>query len=133
MQPLTLHGHTFDWGARTYVMGILNLTTDSFSGDGLAGADDLSVEHALARGLRFAQEGADILDVGGESTRPGAQPVSAEQEMAQVVPVVQASGPRAGPAHLGGHLQSQRGRGRPASRGAHHQRCMGPQGRSGPG
>ncbi len=90
MQPLTLHGHTLDWGSRTYVMGILNLTTDSFSGDGLAGVDNLGVERALARGLRFAQEGADILDVGGESTRPGAQPVSAEQEMAQVVPVVQA-------------------------------------------
>ena len=90
MQPLTLHGHTLDWGSRTYVMGILNLTTDSFSGDGMAGADNLGVERALARGLRFAQEGADILDVGGESTRPGAQPVSAEQEMAQVVPVVQA-------------------------------------------
>jgi dihydropteroate synthase len=76
------------WGTRTYLMGIINVTPDSFSGDGLAGADDFTAA-ALAQARRFADEGADILDVGGESTRPGAQPVSREQELARVIPVIQ--------------------------------------------
>ncbi|MDM7999730.1 MAG: dihydropteroate synthase [Dehalococcoidia bacterium] len=75
----------FRWGERTYVMGIINVTPDSFSGDGLG--DD--VEAAVAQGKRFAAEGADILDVGGESTRPEAKPVSAEEEMRRVIPVVE--------------------------------------------
>lgn len=74
------------FGERTYVMGILNLTQDSFSGDGLAG--DLPA--AVAQGLQLVAEGADILDVGGESTRPGSEGVSLEEELARVVPVVAA-------------------------------------------
>jgi dihydropteroate synthase len=66
-------------------MGIINVTTDSFSGDGLG----LDVEAAVAQGRRFAQEGADILDVGGESTRPGFQAVTLEEEMRRVLPVVE--------------------------------------------
>ncbi|MBF0195586.1 MAG: dihydropteroate synthase [Magnetococcales bacterium] len=65
-------------------MGIVNVTKDSFSGDGT------TVEKAIAQGLRMAEEGADILDIGGESTRPGADKVSLEQELAQVIPVVEA-------------------------------------------
>jgi dihydropteroate synthase len=82
---LTIGGRHFDWGSRTYVMGIINVTTDSFSGDGLG----LDVEAAVAQGRRFAQEGADILDVGGESTRPGFQAVTPEEEMRRVLPVVE--------------------------------------------
>ncbi len=83
---LTLNSHTFLWGTRTHVMGIINVTPDSFSGDGLG--DD--VVAAVDRGLALAREGADILDVGGESTRPGADPVSAEVEMRRVLPVITA-------------------------------------------
>lgn len=83
--PLTIGSRRFDWGRRTYVMGVINVTPDSFAGDGL-GPD---VEAAVAQGRRFVQEGADILDVGGESTRPGFQAVSAEEEMRLVLPVVE--------------------------------------------
>lgn len=69
---------------RTRVMGIVNVTPDSFS-DGGAHA---TVEAAVAHGLRLAEEGADLLDVGGESTRPGAEEVSVEEELRRVVPVV---------------------------------------------
>jgi len=84
-EPLTIGGRRFEWGSRTYVMGIINVTTDSFSGDGLG----LDVEAAVAQGVRFVQEGADMLDVGGESTRPGFQAVSPEEEMRRVLPVVE--------------------------------------------
>ena len=77
-------GHRFDWGSRTYVMGIVNVTPDSFSGDGLG--DDRDA--AVAQGLRMAAEGADFLDVGGESTRPGHVPVSAAEEIARTEEVV---------------------------------------------
>ncbi len=73
------------WGERTYIMGILNLTPDSFSGDGLG--DD--IEAAVARAKRLASEGADIIDIGGESTRPGASPVSADEELRRVMPVME--------------------------------------------
>ncbi len=72
-------------GRRTLIMGILNLTPDSFSGDGL-GAD---VRAALDRARRLVAEGADILDVGGESTRPGAEEVSEAEEIRRVVPVIE--------------------------------------------
>ena len=72
------------WGDRTYVMGILNVTLDSFSGDGLGGDVERAVEHAKA----LAAEGADIIDIGGESTRPGAVPVGAEEELKRVLPVL---------------------------------------------
>lgn len=93
---LTLASKTLAWGQRTYVMGILNITPDSFSGDGLLedeGAhphtgDDLG--QILQQARAFAAAGADMLDVGGESTRPGSQPVSAEDEIARVLPVIRA-------------------------------------------
>jgi dihydropteroate synthase len=74
-------------GSRFYVMGILNLTTDSFSGDGLLQQTD-PLEAALAQAKQFAADGADILDLGAESTRPGATPVSADEECARLLPVL---------------------------------------------
>jgi len=78
-----------EFGKRTYIMGVLNITPDSFSGDGLLEGTDL-LNNALGRAEEFLEEGADILDVGGESTRPGAQTVTAEEEMARVLPVIKA-------------------------------------------
>ena len=78
-------GVEFKWGERTYVMGILNLSPDSFSGDGVG--DD--VEAAVAKAKRLADDGADIIDIGGESTRPGAPPVSADDELRRVMPVIE--------------------------------------------
>ena len=78
----------FDWGSRTYVMGILNVTPDSFSGDGLRVATEGALDRAMAQARNFVDAGADILDVGGESTRPGATPLSAEEEMERVLPVI---------------------------------------------
>ncbi|MEK7873274.1 MAG: dihydropteroate synthase [Chloroflexota bacterium] len=92
----------FAWGARTFIMGIINMTPDSFSGDGLG----YDVDAALARASRFVEEGADILDVGGQSTRPPiaahvearvsggvraepSQPVDEEEELRRVIPVVE--------------------------------------------
>ena len=77
-------GRRFDWGSRVYLMGVINVTPDSFSGDGLA--HDLPA--AVRQGLEMAAAGADILDVGGESTRPGHTPVPAAEEIARAVPVV---------------------------------------------
>jgi len=74
-------------GSRFYVMGILNLTTDSFSGDGLLQQTN-PLEAALAQAKQFAADGADILDLGAESTRPGATPVSADEECARLLPVL---------------------------------------------
>ena len=76
------------WGTRTFVMGILNVTPDSFSGDGLLTQADW-VAAALDQARRFVVAGADILDLGGESTRPGAQAVSASQELSRILPVLQ--------------------------------------------
>ena len=76
--------HRFEWGSRTYVMGIVNVTPDSFSGDGLG--DDRDA--AVAQGLRMVEEGADLLDVGGESTRPGHVPISATEEIDRTEEVV---------------------------------------------
>ena len=83
--PETRAGNSvFKWGDRTYVMGIINLTPDSFSGDGLA-----NVESALAQAQRMVEEGADILDVGGESTRPGFIPVDTQEEIKRVIPAIE--------------------------------------------
>ena len=79
----------FPWGERTYIMGIMNVTPDSFSGDGLLGRED-SVRQALRQAEEFLTHGADILDVGGESTRPGADSVSEAQELERVLPVIAA-------------------------------------------
>jgi dihydropteroate synthase len=80
---------TFRWGERTYVMGILNVTPDSFSGDGLLASSD-PIATAVARARSMVDDGADLLDIGGESTRPGHQPVDAAEEVARVVPVIAA-------------------------------------------
>lgn len=95
MRPLNLHNRTFDWGVRTYVMGILNLTPDSFSGDGLLHPPlDLGrgpgCGPALEQARRFVAANCDILDVGGESTRPGSQPVDAAAETERVIPIIEA-------------------------------------------
>lgn len=84
-----------EWGRRTYVMGIVNVTPDSFSGDGLAVADgqvsgSAFEQQAAAQAAAFVADGADILDIGGESTRPGSVPVTAEIEMARVLPAIRA-------------------------------------------
>jgi dihydropteroate synthase len=80
----------FEWGQRTYVMGVINVTPDSFSGDGLARPGALDpVEAAFQQAARFAADGADILDVGGESTRPGAAPIDAAEELRRVLPIIQ--------------------------------------------
>jgi len=79
----------FDWGTRTYVMGIVNVTPDSFSGDGLyQDGDDVAAVVAWARACEAA--GADLLDVGGESTRPGHAPVDERTELARVIPAIHA-------------------------------------------
>jgi len=87
---LQVGSHTFSWGSRTYVMGILNITPDSFSGDGLFRDAGEGVKGAVEQARNFLEWGADILDVGGESTRPGSEPVNAEDEMTRVIPVIEA-------------------------------------------
>ena len=78
--------HTLPLGARTYVMGILNMTPDSFSGEGLGG----DVERALRQADAMLADGAHLLDIGGESTRPGAEAVPVEEELRRVVPAIRA-------------------------------------------
>ncbi|MFZ5469406.1 MAG: dihydropteroate synthase [Myxococcota bacterium] len=90
--PLTLGKRTFRWGERTYVMGVVNVTPDSFSDGGRF----LDADAAIAHGQELAQAGADILDVGGESTRPGAAKVSADEELARVLPVIRGLRSRVG-------------------------------------
>ena len=102
MSPVTdavwrCRDHAFPLGERTLVMGIVNVTPDSFSDGGLfTGPRD-----AIAYGVQLAADGADILDVGGESTRPGSDPVPIEEELARVVPVAapRSRPPRSMPAH----------------------------------
>ncbi|HEY40691.1 MAG TPA: dihydropteroate synthase [Dehalococcoidia bacterium] len=74
----------FRWGERTYVMGIINVSPESFSGDGLT-----DTEAILEQALRFVEEGADILDVGGESTRPGSTSIGTDEELRRVIPVIE--------------------------------------------
>ncbi len=87
--PATDCGNTvFRWGERTYLMGICNLSPESFSGDGLGG----DVEATLAQARRMVAEGADIIDVGGESTRPGTGPASItdmDDELRLVIPAIE--------------------------------------------
>jgi len=85
VRVLRCRGREIALGERTIVMGILNLTPDSFSGDGLAGNVSLAVERAR----QMVEDGAHVLDVGGESTRPGADPVGLEEELARVLPVIE--------------------------------------------
>jgi dihydropteroate synthase len=90
-RELVIGGRTFSWGSRTYVMGVLNVTPDSFSGDG-TGTD---VQRAVDQALRFEDDGADIIDIGGESSRPvsvykDAHPVSDDEEVFRAIPVIEA-------------------------------------------
>lgn len=80
---MRLRGRTIAWGERTYLMAIVNVTPDSFSGDGRA-QTEAAIEHAV----RQWNDGADMLDVGGESTRPGHEPVDEATETARVLPVI---------------------------------------------
>ena len=80
---LRVRGRTLPWGERTYVMGIVNVTPDSFSGDGVADAGE-AIEHAMTQHARSS----DMLDIGAESTRPGHVPVDAQTEMARLLPVI---------------------------------------------
>lgn len=89
----TWASHRLEWGRKTYVMGILNITPDSFAGDGLV-ETGLSPEEIAARAVeqaqRFVAEGVEMIDVGGESTRPNFAPISTEEELARVLPVIRA-------------------------------------------
>ena len=89
--PMRIGPRTFAWGERTFVMGIVNVTPDSFSGDGLlTGHSADVVAAAVAQSRTMAAEGADLLDVGGESTRPGHLEVAEDEELRRVVPVIAA-------------------------------------------
>jgi dihydropteroate synthase len=83
--PIKIGGTEFRWGVRTYVMGVVNVTPDSFSGDGLA----LDVEAAVRQAEGMSGDGADMIDVGGESTRPGFEGIEAEEEISRTVPVIE--------------------------------------------
>ena len=83
--PITIGGREFAWGDRTFVMGVLNVTPDSFSGDGV-GTD---VDEAVRQAVRMREDGADMIDVGCESTRPGAEEIDAEEELRRTIPVVE--------------------------------------------
>ncbi|HLE50835.1 MAG TPA: dihydropteroate synthase [Anaerolineales bacterium] len=96
---LTIGKQALTWGTRTYVMGILNITPDSFSGDGLLAeiderqsgwGEERLVSSAMEQARRFVSTGVDFLDVGGESTRPGSAQISVEEEMGRVLPVIHA-------------------------------------------
>ena len=79
-------GETLEWGRRTYVMGVINVTPDSFSGDGL-GSD---IPAVVEQTLRYEEEGADIIDIGAESTRPGSSSISVEEELVRLIPALEA-------------------------------------------
>ena len=83
---MKLRNHSCNWGERTYLMGVLNVTPDSFSD----GGEFNSLSTALAQAQRLVESGADIIDIGGQSTRPGAEQISLEEELNRVVPVIQA-------------------------------------------
>lgn len=90
LPPTRWRGYELRWGEATHVMAILNLTPDSFSGDGLAGDPEM----AATATLRAVEEGATLLDLGAESTRPGHVPISVEEECARLLPVLRALRPR---------------------------------------
>jgi len=84
-RKLTIRNKSFEWGKRTYLMGVLNVTPDSFSD----GGDYYTIESALAQAENMVKSGVDIIDIGGQSTRPGAEEISSEEENDRVIPVVQ--------------------------------------------
>lgn len=81
---LSFRGITLDFSKRTYIMGVLNVTPDSFSDGGLYFEKDVAIEHAL----KLIEDGADIIDIGGESSRPGSLPVPVEEEIRRTIPVI---------------------------------------------
>jgi dihydropteroate synthase len=81
---ITIRNKAFEWGKRTYLMGVLNVTPDSFSD----GGDYYTIESALAQAENMVKSGVDIIDIGGQSTRPGAAEISSEEEIDRVIPVV---------------------------------------------
>jgi dihydropteroate synthase len=92
---LTIRDHTLIWGKRTFLMGILNVTPDSFSGDGLIGNhtkfnESQLVDISLKTATAFCAAGVDIIDIGGESTRPGSVPVGLDEEKERVLPIIRA-------------------------------------------
>ena len=84
-KKLTIRNKSFEWGKRTYLMGVLNVTPDSFSD----GGDFNTIESAVAQAENMVKSGVDIIDIGGQSTRPGAAEISLEEEIDRVIPVVQ--------------------------------------------
>lgn len=91
--PTIWSHHRIEWGQQTYVMGIVNVTPDAFSGDGLkceVATEEELVQRAVEQAQHFVAEGATFIDVGGESTRPNAAMVSKEEELARVIPVIHA-------------------------------------------
>jgi len=86
---IKMENSLLDWGKKTYVMGILNLTPDSFSGDSILQEKD-PVGFAVQQACQFVQDGADIVDIGAESSRPGSLPISAEIELERLLPIVKA-------------------------------------------
>jgi dihydropteroate synthase len=84
-RKLTIRNKSFEWGKRTYLMGVLNVTPDSFSD----GGDYYTIESALAQAENMVKSGVDIIDIGGQSTRPGAAEISLEEEIDRVIPVLQ--------------------------------------------
>lgn len=85
---ITAVSHQLFFGKKTHVMGIINVTPDSFSADGCLRRKRDYIHQAVALGKKFVRQGADILDIGGESSRPGAKRISAKEEIARVVPVI---------------------------------------------
>ena len=83
---LKTSNYQFNWGTKTYVMGILNVTPDSFSD----GGEFNQINSALAQAQKMIQNGADLIDIGGQSTRPGAEQISEESELNRVIPVIEA-------------------------------------------
>jgi dihydropteroate synthase len=86
LDPLTVRDRVFEWGSRTFIMGIINATPDSFSGDGVY----CDTEAAIEKAVTFERAGADFIDIGGESTRPGHRPVNDQEELRRVIPAVRA-------------------------------------------
>lgn len=86
VEILTIRNHQFKWGSRTFLMGILNVTPDSFSDGGQFNGIETALNHAL----KMIDNGADIIDIGGESTRPNALQITLEEELERVIPVITA-------------------------------------------
>src|SRR2546423_14323307 len=90
MRSLRIGGREFPWGARTYLMGIVNVTPDSFSGDGVT-----DLEKAVGQARQMEQDGADLIDIGGESPRPetwGGPGLSSDEELGRAIPGVEGAG-----------------------------------------